>query len=227
MPSPLKEHWSEFDWERELRKDDERVNVYFRELPKYIDLPGEEEMIYRTIQRRRELAPHGVDFPEQMPAKMDPREAESPEMEAERKKWEENWQKREGAAVYIACGRIARALGAFFAEKTVDAETEIFVLQAQCLTGKIMARVTDILEMEPAEMPALRIALCKRLHADFNKIIGLVLDAIPRKDPECVEILGFIRNIAMDCREEVLRILDHARKIAADKGKIDFGDIPF
>lgn len=225
MPSPLKEQWSEFDWEKELRKDDERVNVYFRELPKYIDLPFEDEMIYRKIQRRREIAPHGMDWPEQMPAKPDPKEAESPEMEAERKKWEEEWQKREGAVIYIACGRIARALGAVFAEKTSDPQTEEFVLQAQCLTGKIMARVTDILEMDPAEMPALRIALCKRLHADFNGIIGLVVDAIPEKDPECREILIFIRNIALDCREELLRIMEHAREI--DEEQKNDRDIPF
>lgn len=223
MPSPLKEQWSEFDWERELRKDDERVNVYFRELPKYIDLPGEDEMIYRKIQRRRDIVPYGMDWPDQMPSRTDLKENESPEAEAERKKWEDEWQKREGAAIYIACGRIARAMGALFAEKTSDPQTENFVLQTQCLTGKIMARVTDILEMDPEEMPALRIALCKRLHSDFNGIIGLVLESLPEKDAECVEILIFVRNIAMDCREEVLRIMDHAREILAERDK----NIPF
>lgn len=224
MPSPLKEQWSEFDWEQELRKDDERVNVYFRELPKYIDLPGEDEMIYQKIQRRRDIAPHGTDWPDQMPARPQPGEQESPEMEAERKKWESEWQKREGAAVYIACGRIARALGALFAEKTSDAQNENFILQAQCLTGKIMARITDILEMDPEEMPALRIALCKRLNSDFSEILGLVLDEIQSNDPESVEIRIFIRNIVMDCREEILHIMEHAREL--DRNRID-PEIPF
>ena len=45
MASPLQELWNEFDWEKELRKDDERIHTYFRELPSYIDLPNEDELI--------------------------------------------------------------------------------------------------------------------------------------------------------------------------------------
>ena len=42
--------WSEYDWEREIRKDDARVSAYITELPRYIDLPGKADkklMIFR------------------------------------------------------------------------------------------------------------------------------------------------------------------------------------
>ena len=62
-PDAAREFWTEFDWEKELRKDDERVHTYLRELPKFIDLPQEEALIFQKIQRREELIPHGGVWP--------------------------------------------------------------------------------------------------------------------------------------------------------------------
>ena len=28
MPGPLKDYWTEFDWEAELKKDDARISTY-------------------------------------------------------------------------------------------------------------------------------------------------------------------------------------------------------
>ena len=69
MPGPLKENWNEFDWERELRKDDARVSTYMSELPRYIDLPDEDGVIMKQIQRRPELIPQGKGsyFPPTLP----------------------------------------------------------------------------------------------------------------------------------------------------------------
>ena len=50
MPGPLKEYWNEFDWERELKKDDARISTYMSELPRYIDLPSEDAVIM-TLRR--------------------------------------------------------------------------------------------------------------------------------------------------------------------------------
>ena len=45
MPGPLKDYWTEFDWEAELKKDDARISTYMLELPRYIDLPSEDAVI--------------------------------------------------------------------------------------------------------------------------------------------------------------------------------------
>lgn len=207
MPSPLKEHWSEFDWELELRKDDARVNAYFQELPRFIDLPAEDEIIYRHIQRKKSLAPTGEPWPMKLPPK---EEIPPEEAEEERKRWDEEWQKRDGASIYILCGRIVRKFCTVFAEKTTspaDAEASIKILT---ILGRIMARVTDVIELEPGELPALKIALCKRFAADANEILGLI-GKLTLTDGETEEILRLAREEVLRLREDALAIISAAR----------------
>ena len=40
---------SEFDWEREIRRDERRISKYYRELMYCLDLPGEEEIINEQL----------------------------------------------------------------------------------------------------------------------------------------------------------------------------------
>lgn len=214
MTSPLREQWSEFDWERELRKDDERVSSYFRELPDYIDLPGEDEMIYRRIQRKKEPVSHGADWPfhsldgaDNDFEGPDDYEDDSPEAEEERRRWDEEWQKREGAATYIHCGKIARELAALFAADIKGSVSSAKLMSALCLTGKIMARTTDLIELEKGELPALRIALCKRLASDANQLLGILNEIPPGRDG-----LEHVTDLVHEIREQLLDILVNARK---------------
>ncbi|MBR5680504.1 MAG: hypothetical protein IKX19_07595, partial [Clostridia bacterium] len=54
MTDPFRDEDSrdEFDWEKEIRKDDDRVHDYLAELPRYIDLPDEDKVISRRMRRR-------------------------------------------------------------------------------------------------------------------------------------------------------------------------------
>lgn len=209
MPSPLKEHWSEFDWEQELRKDDARVNAYFQELPRFIDLPAEDEIIYRHIQRKKSLAPTGEPWPAKLPPKeeLPPEEAEE---EEERKRWDEEWQKRPGASIYILCGRIVRKFCTVFAEKATCPEESESVVKILTILGRIMARVTDVIELAPGEMPALTIALCKRFVADTNEILGL-MEKLGTTDEETAEILHLAREEMLHLREDALAIIRETR----------------
>ena len=54
--------WNEFEWERELRKDERRVQYYFSELPHFIDLPEEEEIILKKMKNNPELVSAGDNF---------------------------------------------------------------------------------------------------------------------------------------------------------------------
>ena len=54
-------NWNEFQWERELRREDRRIHCYFRELSCCLDLPGEEEMIYDQLAAHPGLVPAGSD----------------------------------------------------------------------------------------------------------------------------------------------------------------------
>lgn len=53
------ESWNEFQWEKEIRRDERRISCYFRELPGCLDLPGEEEMIFSTLLSSPDLVPTG------------------------------------------------------------------------------------------------------------------------------------------------------------------------
>ena len=52
MTDPFRDEDSrdEFDWEKEIRKDDDRVHDYLAELPRYIDLPDEDKVIHDFIK---------------------------------------------------------------------------------------------------------------------------------------------------------------------------------
>lgn len=217
MTPGLREQWSEFDWERELRKDDERVSSYFRELPDCIDLPGEDEMILRRIQRKKAPASrdaewpfHALDGAENGADGEEDYDDGSPEAEEERRRWDEEWQKRDGAATYIHCGKIARELASLFAAAPEGTKAASALLKALCLTGKIMARTTDLIELEKDELPALRIALCKRLTADANQLLG-ILPETGGDTPEAQESVEIATGLVHEIREQLLDILVRTR----------------
>ena len=57
MSTPRTHHrnWDEFRWEQEIRRDERRINCYFRTLPSCLDLPGEEELVNGTIAAQSDL----------------------------------------------------------------------------------------------------------------------------------------------------------------------------
>ncbi len=188
MMAPLQEHWNEKDWERELRRDDERIAAYFRELPQYIDLPAEDDIIYHSLRKQKRLVPadgywHNVPPPDD-PEEWDDGDAHS----------REEWLKREGASSYLRCGNIARRIAAVYAAGQTGMAEAVFLI------GRTMARLADIISMEDGEMPAMRVALAKRFNADINRITGLLKDA---SDPDSEEL----RMELLVLRHEITEIL--------------------
>ena len=59
-----RDNWSELQWEMEIRRDERRINRYFRELSNCIDLPGEEELIFSALASHPDLIPKGVSAEE-------------------------------------------------------------------------------------------------------------------------------------------------------------------
>ena len=49
-----KDQWDEFAWEKELKKDDRRIEAYMQELPRYIDLPSEDDLIMKRVMEKPE-----------------------------------------------------------------------------------------------------------------------------------------------------------------------------
>ena len=163
MTDPFRdeEHRDEFEWEKEIRKDDDRVHDYLVELPRYIDLPDEDKVISKRIRRRGST--WDDDFAADDDGYDDDYDDDIPE--------EDFTRRRDGSDVYTAASKMAIDLTEYFAVEKDPAVAKA-MLRALTLLGKLMARSLDILRLEDGELIPFRIALAKRFLADLNELIG-------------------------------------------------------
>ena len=150
----------EFEWEKEIRKDDDRVHDYLVELPRYIDLPDEDKVISKRIRRRGSTwddcdSPSDDDYDDDYD--------DVPE--------EDFARRRDGSDVYTAASRMAIDLTEHFAVEK-DQTAARAMMRALTLLGKLMARSLDILRLEDGDLITFRIALAKRFLSDLNELIG-------------------------------------------------------
>ncbi len=163
MTDPFRdeENRDEFDWEKEIRKDDDRVHDYLAELPRYIDLPDEDKVISKRIRRRGSTWDDDFDAPPD--DGYDDDYDDIPE--------EDFAHHRDGSDVYSAASKMAIDLTEYFAAEKDPAVAKA-MMRALTLLGKLMARSLDILRLEDGELVTFRIALTKRFLADLNDLIG-------------------------------------------------------
>ena len=162
MSDPFRDEESrdEFDWEKEIRKDDDRVHDYLVELPRYIDLPDEDKVISKRIRRRGST---WEDFAAEDDGYDDDYEDDIPE--------EDFVRHRDGSDVYTSASKMAIDLTEYFAVEKDPAVAKA-MMRALTLLGKLMARSLDILRLEDGDLISFRIALSKRFLADLNELIG-------------------------------------------------------
>ena len=180
--------WSEFDWEREIRKDDARVSAYIAELPKYIDLPGEDGILMRTIKRRL-----GSDREDEEWGPV-PYEESAEDQDMQPFPDSENWRAAPGGPVYHNCSVLVRdfILGAATCPQE---EVRPRVMRILTIYGQLMARSADLIdmsleversrqEMEDCDIPDnLRVAIVKRL-LSFQNNLTRELRLLEAESPE-------------------------------------------
>ena len=206
MPGSLKDNWDEFDWEKELRKDDERVAAYMDELPRYIDLPSEDAVIMKHLKEKPGLVPPDGDYNGTFLDNIFEDDFESED------DFTEDWQKKDGAEFYIAASRLSRLWAQFFALQS-DPKITVPAIKILCLYGKIMARSGDLIDMADDDYVPLRIALVKRLLADVNELMGLftaLRETFPDSD-EYAECADFHFEGLMTFREKLFTLLKKYR----------------
>ena len=92
------------------------------------------------------------------------------------------------------------------------AESDAFV-RMQCHLGKLNVYLADILNLMPAEYPALRIALCKRCLSAVNEITGLlqgITSAVTM--PEAESLLESLLLQFGNIRERIQDLLARIRR---------------
>ena len=153
---------SEFHWEKELRKDDERIFNYLVELNKFIDLPLEEEVIVENLQNQSKLVPQIINL-------------SNNEQDFDTLEKQSNSSKRinSSQSLYHIIEKITYQWVNFIVFNVNDKD-KILALTILSLYGKLLTKIADFSGLaDTKELPTpLKIALAKRAISIINNIHG-------------------------------------------------------
>lgn len=202
MKTPSDKNMNEFDWEREIRKDEARINTYLNELNKFLDLPDEENLIMKKLQRNPELIPNNAalsninfsGFSED-----DEDDFLSPE----------ELQKKEGADIYMQMQKLAYHWNNVFAAE-LKPECIPSGMAITCTYGKLLARLADVLDVGQDGLSNLRIALCKRVISELSEL-AKHFDNLTGEQPEIKPVLDTHYSQLHIIREKLLDLLAKTR----------------
>lgn len=203
MKNPFDKNLDEFGWEREIRKDEARIHRYMSELHNFLDLPGEEEMIIKSLQKNPELIPQKAE-PGSLPFSEFFDDYEDDFI------YSEEWQKKDGSEIYFQLEKLAYHWNAIFASE-LKKENMAQGMKITCLYGKLLARSTDLLDINAEDFPALRIAICKRLISDFNKIAG-EFNKMEDLEPALKILFETHKSHIHILREKIMSLMDRIRE---------------
>lgn len=161
--SIYRQNRSEFDWEREIRRDERRISSYYRELMYCLDLPGEEEIINEQLSGH-----HGNPVPagKANDALNNRRFFDRDDEE------DEDQPPRPYSPLVTLVDRLAAEWCATGASILND---RLFVaggLAIACAYAKLLGRIADFADADPVREKTLRISLLKRAIADINDLAG-------------------------------------------------------
>ena len=154
---------SEFDWEREIRRDERRISKYYRELMYCLDLPGEEEII------NEQLTGHCTD---PVPAGKYGDALNNRRFFDRDDDDEEDQPPRPYSPLVTLVDRLAAEWCAASASMLDD---RLFIsggISIACAYAKLLGRIADFADADPVREKTLRISLLKRAVADINDLAG-------------------------------------------------------
>lgn len=204
MDWSFRNNWDENAWCREIRKDELRISGYFRALIGCLDLPGEDDMIFKRLMSQPELVPTGVT---------DPYRTLKNEMEAWEEENELDDEARENRRAHtMDVSRRVRKLAIewnLLAAADWGKYSAGELLKITCAFGKLLSRLYNLEEtdIEP-ETLNLRISLLKYSLADLNTLVESIIDFQNNSNnnilPErFVEPLAFVRENLLDRMREL------------------------
>ncbi len=207
--SPLNTNWqwSEFEWEREIQRDEQRICSYFETLPCYLDLPGEDDAIFMKLSAQKELAPvHGGIWwqtTEELAGLSDGAEdeiEESPEENVAR------LRNKTGFDLFKLMEHSAREWNALSC-KRFPAEDAEKVLKFCCFYGKILSHCNNYLNLSPNDDPeSLHRSILKRILKELNCLVGEFLSLGNERYDLLAELNLFVDDL-QQARERTLRLM--------------------
>ena len=198
MDWSFREKWDEYTWSKEIRKDELRIAGYFRALKNRLDLPGEEDMIFKQLMSQPELVPSGVKDPlRTLKLEMEELEEEAEGGAA----WEKRFRNPFNAAV-----KIEKSVAEWNLLAAANMPLSPKVLAVTCAFGKLLSRMYNFMETdEEPETLALRKSLLKHMLHDLNGILTLLRDFNERSyDGSVADLFKEFFPALAAVREEIL-----------------------
>jgi len=194
--------WNEFQWEREIRRDERRISCYFRELACCLDLPGEEEMIYGNLPGCGGLVPSGNVTGWRMWDALEPDDdfdEDSPDN-----------RRRAGDELLNQFDKLCCEWNVIYAAALRENLREEG-LAVCCSFGKLQRRLADFTDTDAAEIRSLKLCLGKRVLGDLNELTGM-LRAIAELQRSLRPSLILLNELLQQIRERIVDMLSLLRK---------------
>ena len=187
------QHWDEFRWEEEIRKDERRISGYFHELGACLDLPDEEQLIYDQLAGRNDLviaetpdSVRNIFSDEDDDADTD---SHSPRRSIE-------------SATVDELDMLAAEWNILTCTETFRKDQPL-ILGCSCAFAKLLARCADFLEPDADCTPFLLISTGKRTLRDLNETVQF-LSRAAQSHPELQEdVERFISRLG-EIRERLI-----------------------
>ena len=201
MNNPRTHHrnWDEFRWEQEIRRDERRINCFFRILPLFLDLPGEEEMISSTIASQRDLMPEtAADSNVIAPWSY----LQLPEEDEEQEQENVPEGRRPGEHIIESIDTLASQWNIHCA---ITPQLQYAALTIGCAYAKLLARCADFFDVADNNT-ALKRCLGKRCLCDLLELHNY-LELLVQSAPEERQFAGFQQKRLIGLREELSKML--------------------
>ena len=188
-------NWNEFNWEKELRKQDNCISTYICELDSYIDLPNESELVLKNLEKKKLINANSVNRNELFSEEKDIGESFFPETH----------ESRNNIKLFAKLGTLASEFNMILA-KQQNPEIITSGLKILSYYGKLISNFLDFIDIEEDTLPPLKIALSKRIISSVNNIIGELQTMSKTLSNEKndferqINDLLFIREIVIDLR---------------------------
>lgn len=187
------QHWDEFRWEEEIRRDERRISGYFHELAACLDLPDEEQLIYDQLAGRNDFVMAETPDAVRNIFSEDDDDAEA-ENHAPRRSVE--------SATVDELDMLAAEWNILISSRSCRAQQNLF-LGCSCAFAKLLARCADFLEPdEDCAAPLLR-SMGKRTLRDLNETVQF-LSCAAEAAPELQEQTAHFISRLGEIRERLV-----------------------
>ena len=197
-----RKNWNEFQWEREFRKDENRIHYYFQELPHFIDLPEEEEIILKKMKLNPELVSQNDNWDDFAPSFYGDDQDDDIFIS-------DDWVQKDTAKIYMQLAKLATQWNITMTAELTP-QFQAVGLHITCLYGRALAYTAELLDADNEDAPGFTISIGKRLLREFNLVMGQ-FSQLAQMQPQLSEQLVSYVNHLQSLREKLLNLIFQAR----------------